>query len=54
MEFPIENYEESLDRRIDIRRSVMEGKISQAIEMINDLHPELLDDNSYLHFHLLV
>ncbi len=50
----MEEYTENLEKRIAIRRAVHDGEIQSAIEMINDLLPELLDNNHYLHFHLLV
>src|SRR5207249_11171755 len=43
---------ESLDHRIRIRDFIQNGSITEAISMINKLHPELLDDDRYLFFHL--
>jgi hypothetical protein len=41
-----------LDNRIRIREAVLAGQIQAAIAMINDLYPELLDNNRLLCFHL--
>ncbi len=45
---------DSLDERIKIREMVLKGQIQEAIALINNLHPELLDTNRYLYFHLQV
>jgi len=45
---------DSLDERIKIREMVLKGQIQEAIALINSLHPELLDTNRYLYFHLQV
>ncbi|CAH1101093.1 unnamed protein product [Psylliodes chrysocephalus] len=42
----------SLDDRIRIRDAIMTGKIQEATALINQLHPELLDNDRYLYFHL--
>lgn len=52
--YPNDVYSENLDARIRIRLAIQEGRLRDGINMINDLHPELLDDNKYLYFHLLV
>lgn len=44
----------SLDERIMIREAVQGGRIPEAISMVNALHPELLDNDRYLYFHLQV
>lgn len=44
----------SLDDRIRIRDSIMNGRIQEATALINQLHPELLDNDRYLYFHLQV
>lgn len=44
----------SLDERIMIREAVQNGRIPEAISMVNALHPELLDNDRYLYFHLQV
>lgn len=44
----------SLDERIMIREAVQTGRIPEAIAMVNALHPELLDNDRYLYFHLQV
>uniref|UniRef100_A0A915JHD9 CTLH domain-containing protein n=1 Tax=Romanomermis culicivorax TaxID=13658 RepID=A0A915JHD9_ROMCU len=51
--YPVESCVESLDARIRIRVAIREGRIRDAIRMINDLYPSVLDVNQYLHFHLL-
>jgi len=43
---------DNLDHRIKIRDAIQNGKIQEAISMVNRLYPELLDDNRYLFFHL--
>ncbi|XP_045837661.1 glucose-induced degradation protein 8 homolog isoform X3 [Meles meles] len=43
---------ETLDERIKIREMILKGQIQAAIALINSLHPELLDTNRYLYFHL--
>lgn len=42
----------SLDDRIRIRDCIMNGRIQEATVLINQLHPELLDNDRYLYFHL--
>lgn len=42
-----------LDERIQIRNAIQDGSIPEAIDLINSLHPELLDSNKLLCFHLL-
>jgi len=41
-----------LDNRINIRDAIQAGKMDEAISLLNDLHPTLLDENRYLLFHL--
>ena len=43
-----------MDNRIKIRDSIQAGRISEATAMVHQLHPELLDDDRYLFFHLQV
>ena len=43
---------ETFDERIKIREMILKGQIQAAIALINSLHPELLDTNRYLYFHL--
>ena len=45
---------DTLDERIQIRDAIQNGRIMDAISMVNHLHPELLDNNRYLYFHLQV
>jgi len=42
----------TLDNRILIREAVQEGRIEEATQLVNQLHPELLDNDRYLYFHL--
>jgi len=41
-----------MDNRINIRDAIQAGKIEDAIYLLNDLHPTLLDEKRYLLFHL--
>lgn len=41
-----------LDNRISIRDNIQAGKIQEAINLVNQLHPQLLDNDRYLLFHL--
>lgn len=41
-----------IERRINIRDAILKGSIMEAISLVNDLHPELLDDNRGLLFYL--
>ncbi|KAK3101452.1 hypothetical protein FSP39_003676 [Pinctada imbricata] len=43
---------DQLDERIKIREAIQCGKIEEAIALVNNLHPELLDNDRYLYFHL--
>ncbi|KAK6634209.1 Glucose-induced degradation protein 8-B [Polyplax serrata] len=43
---------DSLDERIKIRDAIQSGAIQEATAMVNELHPELLDSDRYLYFHL--
>ncbi|KAB7502641.1 Glucose-induced degradation protein 8-like protein [Armadillidium nasatum] len=43
---------ERLDERIKIRTAIQNGHIQEAMRMVTALHPEILDDNSKLFFHL--
>lgn len=42
----------TLDNRILIRDAVQSGKIQESINLINQLHPDLLDSDRHLYFHL--
>jgi CTLH/CRA C-terminal to LisH motif domain len=44
----------SLDNRIKVRDAILGGRIKEAIAIVNELHPELLDNNRLLCFHLQV
>ena len=44
----------TLDNRIKVRESVLSGDIQSAIALVNDLYPELLDNDRLLCFHLQV
>lgn len=41
-----------MDNRILIREAINNGKIQDSINLVNQLHPELLDNDRYLYFHL--
>lgn len=43
---------EMLDNRIKIRESVQSGQIDSAIDLTNNLNPDILDSKSHLFFHL--
>lgn len=45
---------DTLDERIKIRDAIQNGRIQEAISLVNSLHPELLDSDKYLYFHLQV
>lgn len=45
---------DQLDERIKIRDAIQNGRIQEAISLVNSLHPELLDNDRYLYFHLQV
>lgn len=45
---------QTLEFRIQIRQSINEGRIRDAIEMVNDRYPELFDENRQLYFQLLL
>ncbi|CAK9826848.1 Glucose-induced degradation protein 8 homolog [Anthophora retusa] len=42
----------SLDNRIRIREAIQNGNIQKATELVNQLHPELLDNDRHLYFRL--
>ncbi|KAJ5101565.1 LisH dimerization motif subgroup [Penicillium alfredii] len=44
---------ESIQERVEIRTAIHSGNIQAAIEKINDLNPQILDENPSLHFALL-
>lgn len=43
---------DSIDLRIKIKELILQGDIQEAIALVNDVHPELLDNDRYLYFHL--
>lgn len=43
-----------MDNRIKIRDAIQSGRIEEAIALVNQLHPELLDNDRHLYFHLQV
>lgn len=45
---------DQLDERIRIRSAIQTGRFQDAMRMVTALHPEILDDNSQLYFHLQV
>ncbi|KAK3072186.1 hypothetical protein LTR53_007293 [Teratosphaeriaceae sp. CCFEE 6253] len=44
---------ESIRERVRIRDAIHGGRIDEAIELVNEIDPEILDTNHLLHFHLL-
>lgn len=44
--------EELMDQRMMVRKYILSGKIAQAINLINDINPEILDRNQVLNFEL--
>ncbi|PWY79500.1 CTLH domain-containing protein [Aspergillus sclerotioniger CBS 115572] len=44
---------ESIQERVEIRTAIHAGNIQAAIEKINELNPQILDENPPLHFALL-
>ncbi|KAL4958009.1 CTLH/CRA C-terminal to lish motif domain-containing protein [Aspergillus filifer] len=44
---------ESIQERVEIRTAIYSGNIKDAIEKINELNPQILDENPSLHFALL-
>lgn len=45
---------EQLDERIKIREAIQDGRIQDAISLVNGIQPELLDNDRYLYFRLQV
>ena len=45
---------EQLDERIKIREAIQDGRIQDAISLVNGIKPELLDNDRYLYFRLQV
>ncbi|ORZ24716.1 CTLH/CRA C-terminal to lish motif domain-domain-containing protein [Absidia repens] len=43
---------QSIQERREIRHAVQSGDIDAAIDLVNDLNPEILDTNPKLYFHL--
>lgn len=46
--------DEQIDQRIAVRNAIENGNIEQAIGLINDYYPELIDNNRPLYFKLQV
>lgn len=42
----------TIETRMHIREAVQRGDVEQAIELVNDIDPTILDSNPSLHFHL--
>eukprot|EP00127_Corallochytrium_limacisporum_P006419 Clim_evm9s227 gene=Clim_evmTU9s227 len=42
----------SIEDRMKIRAAIQQGKISEAVELVNDLDPEILDMDDHLFFQL--
>ncbi|KAI8376329.1 CTLH/CRA C-terminal to lish motif domain-containing protein [Radiomyces spectabilis] len=43
---------QSIQDRMDIRHAIQSGDVDTAIDLVNDLNPEILDTNPQLFFHL--
>ncbi|KAJ3549649.1 hypothetical protein NM688_g5157 [Phlebia brevispora] len=43
---------DSIESRMNIREALQRGDVSEAIELVNDLNPEILDTNPALYFRL--
>ena len=52
----VNNHEsnEQIDQRIAVRIAIEAGKIREAMKLINDFYPELIDNNRHLYFKLQV
>ncbi|KAI7321999.1 hypothetical protein KC315_g8957 [Hortaea werneckii] len=44
---------ESIRERVRVRTAIHSGNVKEAIQMVNEIDPEILDTNHLLHFHLL-
>ncbi|XP_017476037.1 PREDICTED: glucose-induced degradation protein 8 homolog [Rhagoletis zephyria] len=44
--------DDQIDQRIAVRSEIENGNIEQAIRLINDFYPELIDNNRHIHFKL--
>ncbi|KAG8947966.1 hypothetical protein FRC04_010163 [Tulasnella sp. 424] len=42
----------TIETRMHIREAVQRGDVEQAIELVNNINPSILDSNPSLHFHL--
>ena len=45
---------EQIDQRIAVRIAIENGRIREAMKLINDYYPELIDNNRHLYFKLQV
>ena len=45
---------EQIDQRIAVRIAIESGRIREAMKLINDYYPELIDNNRHLYFKLQV
>ena len=45
---------EQMDQRIAVRIAIEDGRIREAMKLINDYYPELIDNNRHLYFKLQV
>ncbi|XP_054155057.1 glucose-induced degradation protein 8 homolog [Oppia nitens] len=43
---------DQMDRRIEVRNAIEDGKIKEAMNKINEYYPELIDNNRHLYFKL--
>lgn len=49
---PIQESDESISNRQNLRNLIQQGKISQVVNLCNELYPGLLQNNSLIHFKL--
>ncbi|KAI5692422.1 hypothetical protein M8J77_020934, partial [Diaphorina citri] len=42
----------TMENRIMIRDAIQNGRIQEATALVNELYPELLDNDRYIYFHL--
>jgi len=43
---------DAMERRIQVRNAIEEGRILEAMKLINEYYPELIDDHRHLYFKL--
>lgn len=45
---------QTIDKRLEIRNCLQNGEIEKAVALINEIHPELLDNDNLLYFKIQV